>query len=326
MSISSISCNRTCDVHRPNILSANFEFESIMLNYCVNFRLCLVTMFAIALLAEATITVPTGVNEKPIIVTALGKIKGSVLQSRLGALFYAFRGIRYAQPPVGNLRFKPPEPTEQWNGVFDASVDGPMCPQPSYNLTDISEDCLRINVYTRDLSSTSRRPVILYIHPGAFAESSGQSKYFAGPHNLMDRNIVLVTINYRLGALGFLSTGTEEAPGNNGLKDQVMALKWIKLHIGRFGGDPNAVTIMGYSAGAMSVSLHLVSPMSRGLFHRAIVMSGAATAQWDLPHDQLELSKRQARALNCADDNVELIMQCLKTVHICIYTYIYHID
>lgn len=260
---------------------------------------------------------PDGINEKPTVTTGLGIVKGSVLESRLGVLFYAFRGIRYAKPPIANLRFKPPEPAEQWSGIFDATDDGPMCPQPAYNLSDVSEDCLRLNIYTRDLESQNlldRKPVIVYIHPGAFAISSAQSKSFAGPQILMDRDIVLVTINYRLGALGFLSTGTEDCPGNNGLKDQVMALEWIKLHIARFGGDPNSVTLMGYGAGAVGVSLHLVSPMSKGLFHRAIAMSGAGTGQWEVPKDQLELAKRQARILGCPDDNVELIIHCLKTV------------
>lgn len=276
--------------------------------------MAVIVVLVVCLAVSSATNIPASINEKPIVVTALGKIQGRVLESRLGTLFHAFRGIRYARPPVENLRFKPPESVNQWSGVFDATEDGPMCPQPSYNLTDISEDCLRINIYTRDLSQINRRPVIFYIHPGAFAQTSGQSKYFAGPQNFMDRDVVLVTINYRLGALGFLSTGTGDAPGNNGLKDQVMALKWVKLHIGRFGGDPNTVTIMGYSAGAISVTLHMVSPMSRGLFHRAIVMSGASTAQWELPNDQMELAKRQARVLNCSDANVELIMQCLKSV------------
>lgn len=260
---------------------------------------------------------PTNINERPIVVTGLGKVKGNVLESRLGNLFYAFRNLPYAKPPVGNLRFKPPEPLDQWGGVLDATEDGPMCPQPTYNSTDTdcSEDCLQLNIYTRDLTPFIRRPVIFYIHPGGYAETSAQSRHFAGPQNFMDRNIVLVTINYRLGALGFLSTGTEEAPGNNGLKDQVMALNWVKLHISKFGGDPNTVTLMGYSAGAMSVTLHMVSPMSKGLFHRAIVMSGAGTAQYEVPNDQLEVTKRQARLVGCPDDNVELIMQCLKLVN-----------
>lgn len=139
-----------------------------------------------------------------------------------------------------------------------------MCPQPNDDESDISEDCLRLNVYTRELPPGSRKPVLVYIHPGGYYGVSGQSKNYAGPHYLMDRDIVLVTMNYRLGSLGFLSTGTEDSPGNNGLKDQVIALRWVRNHISKFGGDPNTVTLMGYSAGAMSVTLHMVSPMSKG--------------------------------------------------------------
>lgn len=102
------------------------------------------------------------------------------------------------------------------------------------------------------------------MHPGGFYALSGQSKNFAGPHGLMDRNIVMVTINYRLGALGMLSLGTKEYPGNAAFKDQVLAFKWIKKNIAHFGGDPDNVTLVGYSAGAVSITLHMVSPMSRG--------------------------------------------------------------
>lgn len=104
----------------------------------------------------------------------------------------------------------------------------------------------------------------MYIHPGGFYAVSGQSKNYAGPHGLMDRNIVLVTINYRLGSLGMLSLGTKEYSGNAAFKDQVMAFKWIKKNAARFGGDPDNITLMGYSAGGVSITLHMVSPMSQG--------------------------------------------------------------
>lgn len=214
------------------------------------------------------------------------------------------------------IKFQPPVSVRPWNETFDATEDGPICVQnTSLFSNDVSEDCLRLNVYTRSLIPAKKRPVIVYFHPGGFYELSGQSKCAAGPEYLIDHNIVLVTANYRLGLLGFLSTGTKEAPGNNGLKDQVEVLRWIQNHIDRFGGDPNSVTLMGYSAGAMSVSLHLVSPMSRGLFHRAIIMSGAATSQWHIPKEQLYLAKKQAQLLKCSDESVESMMECFKTVN-----------
>lgn len=262
-----------------------------------------------------------------VITTALGKLRGTLLTSQLGRNFYAFRGIRYAKAPVGALRFKPAEPVEQWFDIFDATVDGPMCPQPGLNSLDVSEDCLRLNIFTRDLPSESnpnvKKPVIVFIHPGGFYSLSGQSKNFAGPQYFMDRNIVLVTFNYRLGSLGFLSTGTKEAPGNLGLKDQVLLMRWLKLHISRFGGDASSITLLGYGAGALSISLHMVSPMSKNLFHKAIIMSGSATGQWELPQEQMELAKRQAVLLKCPVRNITEMMDCMQEVRRDIYKYIF---
>ena len=130
----------------------------------------------------------------------------------------------------------------------------------------------------------------------------------------MDRDIVLVTMNYRLGTLGFLATGTKEAPGNAGFKDQVLALKWIQNNIAKFGGSPELVTIAGQSAGGRCVSLHMVSDMSKGLFHRAIALSGAITPQWKIGLDQLDLARKQARLVKCPDDNIDAMVNCLKQV------------
>lgn len=130
----------------------------------------------------------------------------------------------------------------------------------------------------------------------------------------MDRNIVLVTFNYRLGSLGFLSTGSPEAPGNLGLKDQALLLRWLKLHISRFGGDSSSITLLGYGAGAISITLHMVSPMSRNLFHKAIIMSGSATGQWELPEEQLYLVQRQARLMKCPEEEIQQMMECLQAV------------
>lgn len=204
-------------------------------------------------------------------------------------------------------------PIKTWNGTFDAFRDSPKCPQPVISAAEISEDCLKLNVYTKNMSIAARKPVIVFIHSGHFHESSGRSDEF-GPQYLIRRDIVLVTFNYRLSAFGFLSTGTKDAPGNNGLKDQVVALRWVKDHIKLFGGDPDCITLMGYGAGAISITLHMVSPMSKGLFHKAIVMSGSATAQWELPANQLDLVKKQARILRCPDHNMSFMMKCLKQV------------
>uniref|UniRef100_A0A182NP54 Carboxylic ester hydrolase n=1 Tax=Anopheles dirus TaxID=7168 RepID=A0A182NP54_9DIPT len=257
-------------------------------------------------------------NIRPTVYTSHGAIEGKMLTSRLGKQFYAFRGIPYAQPPIEELRFRPPVPiTVPWNGTYDATEDGPMCPQPIINSTyKVSEDCLRLNVYTSAIPSETIRikpcDVLVYIHPGGFYSLSGQSSTFAGPHTIMDHPIVFVTINYRLGSLGFMSTGTADCPGNAGLKDQVLALRWIKENIASFGGKSESVTLMGYSAGAMSTALHLISPMSKGLFHRAIIMSASPTAQWEVPNHQIELAQKQAILLGCDIKSIPVMIKCLR--------------
>ncbi|XP_043472364.1 esterase E4-like [Leptopilina heterotoma] len=244
----------------------------------------------------------------------LGRIKGSLKTTRLGKKIFSFRGVRYAEPPTGKLRFQPPVPVKPWNDVFDASKEGPACPQ--FNYTIMSEDCLRLNVYTTKLPTENdkvKRPVIVFIHPGGFFSYSGQSDQF-GPEYLLDRDVVLVTINYRIGSLGFLSADHPRLLGNMGLKDQVTALRWIKKNINVFGGDPNSVTITGYSAGSWSVTMHLVSPMSRGLFHRAISMSGAVTYQKLLGTNQKDMAIKQAEYFNCSTNSVDEIVDCLQTI------------
>ncbi|KAF2902347.1 hypothetical protein ILUMI_03838 [Ignelater luminosus] len=253
-------------------------------------------------------------NENPVVTTPLGEIKGVILTTVLGKSIYSFRGIRYAKPPVGELRFKPPVPVEKWDDIYDGTKDGSVCPQPS-RIDTVSEDCLFLNVYTTKLphgKDNPKRPVMVYFYAGGFYSGAGSSKW-EGPDYLLDQNIVLVTLNYRLGSLGFLSTGDALAPGNNGIKDQVIALRWVRDNIATFGGDPNLVTIFGYSAGGTSVTLHMVSPMSKGLFHRAIFMSCSAFGKWPMETHQFSLAQKQARLLNCPDDTSANIIKCLKT-------------
>ncbi|XP_049775871.1 esterase E4-like [Schistocerca cancellata] len=256
-------------------------------------------------------TTSTSASEFPEVQTPLGRLRGSILQSLDGKSIFSFRGVRYAQPPVGELRFKSPVPVGPWDGVKNATKDGSRCPS-TQNTNDTSEDCLFLNVYTTKLPHNTRnpqRPVVVFLHPSAYYVFSGTSDLY-GPQYLMDEDIVLVTINYRLGALGFLSTGDSVLPGNNGLKDQVMALRWVQQNIASFGGNPGSVTIAGDSTGAVSAYLHMLSPMSRGLFHKIIAMSGA-----DLTNgvrNPLQQAREQARLLNCPDTTSEEIINCLK--------------
>lgn len=252
--------------------------------------------------------------EETVVETNLGKIRGSIFTTRLDKKFIGFRGIRYAEPPIDNLRFQPPVAKTFWNETFDATEEGPACPQPTD--WEVSEDCLRLNVYTSEIPRDDNyklKPVFVWIHAGGFNGGSSIS-VAAGGHYLLDREVVLVTMNYRLASLGFMSTGTKEMPGNNGFKDQSMALKWVRDNIIMFGGDPNSVTLIGLSAGARSATLHMISPMSKGLFHRVILMSGGVTAQWKVPPHQLHLAKKQARILNCPEDDIPTMVECLKKI------------
>ncbi|KPJ18206.1 Venom carboxylesterase-6 [Papilio machaon] len=226
----------------------------------------------------------------PVVNTRLGALRGRRLVTRTVSQipYYSFKGIRYAQSPRGRLRFKPPEPLEPWSGVRDALEEGAVCPH-RFMLFDTykgDEDCLFLNVYTSALPDkltgySPKLAVMVWIHGGAFAVGSGNA-FLYGPDHLVGAGVVLVTLNYRLGALGFLSLENDEVPGNMGLKDQVMALKWVRDNIEFFGGDPNRVTIFGESAGAVSVHLHMLSPASQGLFHRVIAQSGLALSPWAL--------------------------------------------
>ncbi|XP_018321730.1 esterase FE4-like isoform X2 [Agrilus planipennis] len=253
--------------------------------------------------------------QEPIAVTPKGKILGTTFTSRLGKTIFGFRGIRFAKAPINELRFQPPQPPDEWSGTLNATADAPTCPQEVTGPTN--EDCLFLNVYTTMLPTqrrNPRRPVIVHIHSGAFVMFTARSNWI-GPEYLLDEDVVFVTLNYRLGVLGFISTGDKEAPGNLGLKDQVQALRWVKENIQYFGGNPNLVTIYGYSAGSASVMMHMVSPMSKGLFHRAIASSCSALGTWPSKTHQLDIVKRQARVVGCPDNTTTAeIIKCLKTI------------
>lgn len=164
-------------------------------------------------------------------------------------------------------------------------------------------------MYTKSLDESNLKPVIVFIHPGGFYVGSGSSANY-GPEYLLNEDLVLVTFNYRLAFFGFTSTGSSEAIGNAGFKDQAMALQWVHDHIRHFGGDPNCVLLMGDSAGGMSVALHLVSPLSRHLFHRAFVMSGGILPQSKSPKSQPHLITKLARLMECPTN--QNAFECVK--------------
>ncbi|XP_063243003.1 juvenile hormone esterase-like isoform X2 [Bacillus rossius redtenbacheri] len=247
----------------------------------------------------------------------LGK---KVTSEKTGGVFYSFLGIPYAQPPVGDLRFKAPAAAESWTGVRNATFYRSICPQ----LADVgsvaqgSEDCLYLNVYTPQLPSSSKvnlLPVMVWIHGGGFTSGSGNAPLF-NPDYLVGKGVVLVTFNYRLGVLGFLGLNSSVVSRNNALKDQLAALKWVRANIAQFGGDKDHATIFGESAGAASVELQILSPATKGLFRRAISQSGSAIDRWAYtePSPARQRAFRLGEVLGFASGDEDALSTFLKNV------------
>jgi para-nitrobenzyl esterase len=218
----------------------------------------------------------------PIVETDTGKLSGVAGADGVAA----FKGIPYARPPIGDLRWRAPQSPPAWTGIRRADAFGPRCVQPSRRENSISyfgpeqesEDCLFLNVWTPTSNAGEKLPVMVWLHGGAFYVGSGALALFNGEY-VASRGTVVVTVNYRLGRLGFLAhpelTRESGFSGNYGLLDQIAALQWVARNIAAFGGDPGCVTIFGQSAGSISGSLLMASPLAKGLFHRVIGQSGA---------------------------------------------------
>ncbi|CAI6376484.1 unnamed protein product [Macrosiphum euphorbiae] len=261
-------------------------------------------------------------SNAPRVHVSSGEIAGGLQYTYNGRQIYSFLGIPYASPPVQNYRFKEPQPVKPWLGVWNATIPGSACFGLEFGSDYLSglklhgqEDCLFINVYTPklplEIAPGKLMNVVVHIHGGAFFAGEGISY---GPEYLLDTNdFVYVTMNYRLGVLGFASTGDGVLPGNIGMKDQVAALRWIQQNIVAFGGDPNSVTITGMSAGAGSVHSHLISPMSKGLFNRAIIQSGSAFCHWSNNKNVEQKTKYVANLLGCPTNNSLEIVECLRS-------------
>lgn len=209
-----------------------------------------------------------------VIQTVNGPVRGKI-ENGAGV----FLGIPYAAPPVGDLRWKPPQAAASWKQVKEAAAFSPACPQPRQDKGSFSEDCLYLNVWTEAKKPDVRMPVMVWIHGGGFNFGSTSLREYNG-RNLAKKGVVVVTLNYRLGPLGFLvhpllsKESAYKTSGNYALLDQIAALQWVQKNIAAFGGDPGNVTLFGQSAGSRSVSLLMISPLSKGLFHRAIAESG----------------------------------------------------
>lgn len=215
---------------------------------------------------------------------------------------YSYRGIPYAQPPVGALRWAAPQQLASWRGTLRATGFGAVCPQQGAT-TPMSEDCLFLNVWTPQAAVARKRqlPVMVFIHGGAFVFGAGSMPYYDGSYLAASGNVVVVTINYRLGALGFLAVPELNLTGNFGIQDQRLALGWVARNIAAFGGDPTKVTIFGESAGAMSVGLHLFSiPQAPSLFRAAIMESNPLAVPYPSLPAQVEAKWQDFRKDLCA--------------------------
>lgn len=218
----------------------------------------------------------------PVVATSAGTVRGTVHDDVV-----AFRGIPFAAPPIGPLRWRPPQPPAAWSGVRDATRFGPICPQvsrPGDPDLPQSEDCLTLNVYAPARMPPGGLPVMVWIHGGSFARGAGSLPAYDGT-GFVRQGVVLVTLNYRIDRLGrfghpaLTRTQAGEGLANYGLMDQVRALGWVRDNIAAFGGDPQRVTIFGQSAGGVSVNFLMALPSSRGLFQRAIAQSGGVAIE-----------------------------------------------
>ncbi|XP_051754633.1 neuroligin-2a isoform X2 [Ctenopharyngodon idella] len=272
----------------------------------------------------------------PTVTTNYGKLRGikKELNNEILGPVEQYLGVPYATAPIGDRRFQPPEAPGSWQEVRNATQFAPVCPQNVHGVlpeimlpvwfTDSldvaatyiqnqSEDCLYLNIYVPtedDIRDRRKKPVMMFIHGGSYMEGTGNM--FDASVLAAYGNVIVVTMNYRLGVLGFLSTGDQSAKGNYGLLDQIQALRWLNENIGHFGGDPERITIFGSGAGASCVNLLILSHHSEGLFQRAIAQSGSAISSWSISYQPLKYTKILARKVGCTYGETADLVDCLR--------------
>ncbi|RAO30839.1 Crystal protein [Micromonospora saelicesensis] len=273
-----------------------------------------VTVGAAVLVGPAMAVGPAAADDDrrstAVVRTDQGAVRGTV-----AADHRSFQGIPYASPPVGALRWAPPQPGPIWTGVRDASRPGAACAQlqglPMDTPSD-SEDCLYLNVTTPRSAARTPRPVMIWLHGGDFRFGSGDG--YGGQRLAVGGDVIVVTVNYRLGALGFLAhpalAGRDGITGNFGLQDQQAALRWVRRNAAAFGGDPGNVTVFGQSAGATSVCAQLAAPATAGLFHRAIMQSNSCANPVQTRAEAVGAAQEFARRIGCTDPAV--VATCLR--------------
>ncbi|XP_067276507.1 cocaine esterase-like [Pseudorasbora parva] len=276
--------------------------------------------FALAPVWTAPVT-----DSGPVVVLKHGSVRGQYMKVKGSEkVVEQYLGIPFAQPPVGPLRLAAPNPVQGWEGIRNATQHPLMCLQNpdivplvskalklDFTPMGVSEDCLYLNVYTPSQRSESEKlSVMVWIHGGALV--MGGASMFDGSSLAAYENIVVVVIQYRLGMLGYFSTGDKFAQGNWGFLDQIAALQWVQQNIEGFGGDPQSVTIAGESAGGISASFLTLSPMAKGLFHRAIFQSGVATTIGYTIKDPVMFSNVVANVTECDFSSAEVLVRCIK--------------
>uniref|UniRef100_A0A9J8C5L1 Neuroligin 2a n=1 Tax=Cyprinus carpio carpio TaxID=630221 RepID=A0A9J8C5L1_CYPCA len=275
-------------------------------------------------------------SKYPTVTTNYGKLRGikKELNNEILGPVEQYLGVPYATAPIGDRRFQPPEAPGSWQEVRNATQFAPVCPQNVHGvlpeimlpvwftdnldvaatyIQNQSEDCLYLNIYVPtedDIRDRRKKPVMLFIHGGSYMEGTGNM--FDASVLAAYGNVIVVTMNYRLGVLGFLSTGDQSAKGNYGLLDQIQALRWLKENIGHFGGDPERITIFGSGAGASCVNLLILSHHSEGLFQRAIAQSGSAISSWSISYQPLKYTKILARKVGCTYGETADLVDCLR--------------
>lgn len=256
--------------------------------------------------------------------TTTGSLSGVIVDG-----VATYRGVPYARPPLGDLRWRPPVPVTPWSGVRAADKDGPGCPQecllPALTCPPItSEDCLYLNVFApanATVTSSGSAAVLLFIHGGNFIQGYGGGPLYDGSMLVQSHGVVVVSINYRLGALGWLFTGappseepTDDLVGNYGLLDQQLAMRWVQANAARFGGDPSRITLFGQSAGAQSISCHLTMPSSKGLFAGAILESAPLGLTWRTAEQSPKFTGLVAKLGGCIGTTPGEYVPCLRAM------------
>jgi len=290
--------------------------------------LTMLLTFSVGILLDSLVQGGSVVSDDLLVKTSKGKIQGFETSTSENKKVSAWYGIPYAQPPTGNLRFRHPRPVDPWDGIKNTLDQPNSCVQmrdetwPGFSgseawntNTEQSEDCLYMNVVI-PRPHPKNAAVIIWIYGGGFWSGTTTLDFYDLRTMVAEQNIIMVGIQYRVASLAFLFFDEEDVPGNAGMFDQLMAIQWVKENIAQFGGNPENITLMGESAGACSVSLHLLSPLSRNLFSQAIMQSASALAPWGVisKKEAMHRSMRLAELMKCPHDgkDVRASIDCLR--------------